>query len=258
MGRGRLYALEGIILSRRNQGEANRILHILAVDGLHELIAHGVRKPTSRKAGHLELFNRVRLLVARSRSSWDVISQAEAVTFHPRLREDFRRATQARHIAELVLAFFADEADGRLFALVDQLLTRLEDEAQSDRLLRWGEQRLLDLAGYRPSWTHCTRCHVELHPRRGDRRPYGFVPEEGGALCAECYARRAAMTEAAVAHPLSPSALSWLQALQRAPWERLRDLPMPTTTERELARVMNRYIAWYLERRPAALRLTPS
>ncbi len=260
MTRGRLYRLEGIVLARRNQGEADRVLQLLAEDGLHELIAHGVRKPTSRKGGHLELFNRVRLLVARSKSSWDVISQAETVAFHPRLREDFRRATYARHLAELVLAFFAGEADARLLRLMAEALDRLEqeDEAHLEPLVRREEQRLLDLAGYRPSWGRCVRCGAELHPRREESRPYGLSAEEGGALCPACYAAGREETGGEAVRPLSPSALSWLQALQRRPWERLRGWTMPAATRRELARVMERYIAWHLERRPSALRLTGS
>ncbi len=254
MRKGRLYRLEGIVLARRNQGEADRVLHLLAEDGLHELVAHGVRKPTSRKAGHLELFNRVRLLVARSKSSWDVISQAEAVTLHPRLREDFRRATYARYVAELVLTLFAGETEAQLFRLVDETLSLLEEEPEIERLMRWYEQHLLDLAGYRPSWDRCILCGTELHPRPQDGRPYGLSEEEGGALCADCaLSRREA--EGVVVRPLSPSALSWLQALQRQPWERLRTWMMPPSTARELAYVMERYIAWHLERRPSALRM---
>ncbi len=254
MRRGRLYHLEGIVLARRNQGEADRIVRLLAEDGLYELIAHGVRKPRSRKAGHLELFNRVRLLVARSKSSWDVISQAEAIEFHPRLREDFRRATQARYVAELVLAFFQGEADARLLHLVEEGLVHLEEDGDGERFLRWWEQRLLDLAGYRPIWDHCVVCRRPLHPRRDDRRPYGFSPAHGGALCADCYAGRET-DETTPLYALSPSALSWLQALQRRPWEALRTRPWPTASAREVARLMERYIAWQLERRPATLRM---
>ena len=47
---------EGVILKRRNFGEADRILTIYTRDyGKVICLAKGVRRPRSKKAGHLEL-----------------------------------------------------------------------------------------------------------------------------------------------------------------------------------------------------------
>ncbi len=256
MERGRLYALEGIILARRDYGEADRVIVVLTAEGCVDLLAKGVRKPRSRKAGHLELFNRTRLLVSRVASSWDIISQAEVVAVRRKLRADFRRATYAHYVAELVLRFFGAEAEPTLYRLVDDLLRRLDEETASLSLLvRWYEHRLLDLAGFRPEWQRCVGeragkpCLAPLRPSPEDRQPYGVNPERGGALCPVCAAAQRNVM------PVSAGALSWLQALQRHPYEALRALPLPPGRERELARVMEHYITFHLERRPAALRM---
>ena len=55
-------------------------------------------------------------------------------------------------------------------------------------------------------------------------------------------------------HALSPSALSWFLALQRKTYEDLIQYPLPRKTAGEIARVMEQYIAYYLERRPASLK----
>ncbi len=256
MERGRLYALEGVVLARRDHGEADRIVVVLTAEGRVDLLAKGVRKPRSRKAGHLELFSRTRLLVSRVVSSWDIISQAEVVAVRRRLRADFRRATYEHYVAGLVLRFFGAEAEPTLYRLVDDVLQRLDEETASLSLLvRWYEHRLLELAGFRPEWRRCVGeragkpCLAPLRPRPGDRHPYGVDPERGGALCPACAAAREGVM------PVSAGALSWLQAIQQRPYEALRALPLPPARERELARVMEHYITFHLERRPAALRM---
>jgi len=117
---------------------------------------------------------------------------------------------------------------------------------------------LLTLAGFRPEWHHCVGeregriCGAELHPRPTDQRPYGVHPERGGALCHDCFE---ALSDEPTAGPLSPSALSWLQAFQVRGYTDLADLDLPSRTANELDRVMERYVSYYLERRPSIRRL---
>lgn len=256
--RPRLYQIEGIVLGRRDYGEADRVVICLTREGRVDLLAKGIRKPRSRKAGHLELFSRAKLLMSRVQNSWDIISQAEAIVLRPGLQDDFERGTYARYISELVVRFFEREADAALYELLDASLTKLETDDTPELLVRWYEQRLLILAGFRPEWRSCVGernrelCMEAMTPRPDDRRSYGIDPERGGALCPRCFgdARR----EPGV-RPLSPSALSWLQALQSREYEELKTYPMPEKTARELDRVMAHYIAHHLEYRPSTLRL---
>src|SRR3990172_13347205 len=86
--RGRLYRTEAVILRRQDLGETDRLLTLFSpAQGKLRVVAKGVRRPGSRKAGHLEPFSRVDLLLARGREL-DVITQAEAVSLYPHLRED--------------------------------------------------------------------------------------------------------------------------------------------------------------------------
>jgi DNA repair protein RecO (recombination protein O) len=258
MVRHRLYRVEGIILGRRDYGEADRVVITLTREGRLDLLAKGIRKPRSRKSGHLELFSRTELLISRVKNSWDIISQAEAVVTHSRIQEDFDRGTYARYVGELALRFFEQEANEALYALVDASLALLETAADPERVARWYEQQLLTLAGFRPEWRQCVGeregqlCGVELHPRPTDRRPYGIHPERGGALCPDCFE---ALNDELTAGPLSPSALSWLQAFQERAYSDVAGLTYPSRTAAELDRAMERYISYHLERRPSIRRL---
>ncbi len=257
MRQAKLYSIEGIVLGRRDQGEADRVLQLLTPEGRLDVLARGVRKLRSRKAGHLELFCRSQLLISRVKDSWDIVSQAEAMNPHPALREDFARATYARYTAELVLRLFEGETEPALFELVDATLALLEEVAEPERLLRWFEQQILSLAGFRPEWRVCVGerqgrpCRIPLHPRPDDRRPYGIDFERGGALCPDC----ALDTAGPAAGSLSPSALSWLQAFQREDYTALVALAFPARTAAELSRWMERYISYHLERRLAVPRM---
>ncbi len=254
----RLYSLEGIVLGRRDHGEADRIVVCLTPEGRVDLLAKGTRKPRSRKAGHLELFSRTRMLVSHVESSWDIISQAEAITLRPTLQDDFERGTYARYVVELVMRFFEREANEQLYRLLDWTLTMLETDTTPELLVRWYEQRLLTLAGFRPEWRTCVGerdgdlCEVDLRPRPTDATDYGMDPERGGALCSACYT--GAKRDLGV-RSLSPSALSWLQALQQREYAEAKEFNFTKRAATELALAMQYYIAFHLEYRPSSLRV---
>jgi len=256
--KGKLYRLEGVVLNRRDHGEADRVVRLLTAEGSVDVLAKGIRKPRSRKAGHLELFAKTQVLLSRVTGSWDIVSQAEVVRVRSHLQEDFRLGTYARYVAELAIRFFEGEAEPQLYALVDDVFARLDGGASPDLLTRWYEQQVLALAGFRPEWETCVGerggglCHAPLRPRAGDPRPYGLDMERGGAVCDGCFASE--VREHTV-RPLSPSALSWLQALQRRNFDDVTQFALPERTAKELAQAMEQYIAYHLERRPAALRL---
>jgi DNA repair protein RecO (recombination protein O) len=258
VSRIKLYGVEGIVLGRRDQGEADRVVLLLTPEGRLDLLARGVRKPRSRKAGHLELFSRTKVLIRRVKNSWDMISQAELVRARTRLQEDFDRGTYARYAAELVVRSFEREADPALYSLVDRVLEFLDDEdTDPEQVIRWFEHQLLSLAGFRPELSYCVGerdgepCGARLCPRPDDNRSYGMDLARGGVLCPKCLSVLRGGTGVG---PLSPSALSWMQAFQRRTFEELATLALPAGTAAELRRVMDRYISYHLERRPATLR----
>lgn len=253
----RLYTVRAIVLGRRDQGESDRVIMCLTPTGRFDYLAKGARKVRSRKAGHLELFSTSDMLISRVKGSWDILSQVESRSLRARLRDDFTLGTYARYIAELVIRFFEQDTDSQLYSLVEETLTMLVTTERSELLVRWYEQRLLMIAGYRPEWETCVGeregsiCRSELTPRPGDNHPYGVDYELGGALCPDCFASHK-MNGTAVA--LSPSALSWLLAMQHKSFDDVLQYEMNKRTASELARIMEGYIAYYLERRPASLK----
>ncbi|MBN1977854.1 MAG: DNA repair protein RecO [Anaerolineae bacterium] len=267
MSTERLYRTEGIVVRRRNQGEADRVLTLCTPLGKLDVVAKGARKVRSRKAGHIELFSRSSFVIARSRSSWDIVSQVETVEPHAALREDLLRGTHARYAVELFDRFFTEGEGGQaMFDLLDHTLAWLCEDADPDLVARFYEQHLLGLAGFRPELFRCVGRHEhekhedegheislqpggaseEAHGDRASRSPFGFDPEHGGVLCPDCYEAQKRRPEVVA---LSPDGLAFLQDCQRGPYTtRLRAMQIPSALHAEAERVMQHYITYHLER----------
>lgn len=108
------YATEGIILSKMNYAETDRILSILTKDyGKVRVIAKGVRKLKSRKRGHIEIFNQLKFSAVNTKSL-DIISEAEVVESFAELRLDLKRITVAYYLVEIVGKLVEDNEKNEL------------------------------------------------------------------------------------------------------------------------------------------------
>jgi DNA repair protein RecO (recombination protein O) len=235
----RLYRVEAIIIRRRDWGEADRLLTLYTREqGKFQAVAKGARKPTSRKAGHLELFTRTRLLLARSRSI-DIITQAETVEAYRLLRESLEASTLAHYFSELLDRFTGEaQADQALYNLLNAALTWLCEADDVQLAARYYELRLLELAGFRPELHHCPGCAQALQPEQSF-----FSPAQGGVLCPNCgQGRRDAFA-------LSLTAFKVLRYGQTRDWDHFRRLRLTAPLRAEVERALHRYLLYVLERK---------
>jgi len=238
MSRERLYRTEAIVLKRADFGEADRLL-TLYTPGLGKLrvIAKGIRRPTSRKSGHLELFAHSQLLIAKGRNL-DIITQAETITAFKPLRHDLLRLTYAYYVAELVDRFTEEGEDNRpLYDLLLATMTRLAEDPEPILAVRFFEVHLLGLMGYQPQLFHCVRCRKILGPE-----DQYFDEDAGGVVCPAC------ARETRGVRPLSLPALKVLRFLQTRGYELCRTLQLRPATQQEVEDVLHRYIVHHLER----------
>jgi DNA repair protein RecO (recombination protein O) len=235
--RQRLYRLSAIVLKRRDMGEADRLLTVFTRDrGKLTLLAKGVRKQASRKAGHIEPFTHVDLLVAKGHNM-DLVTQAETIGAHRRLREDLWRSSWAYYIAEMVDAF-TQEADPNepLFDLLLETLDRLDQSERPALAVRYAELHLMGLAGFQPQLFHCVHCDQLLKPETNY-----FSLERGGALCPAHGEGQGDV----VTLPLP--LLKVLRFMQTRPWEQVAQLQLGPEVSRELEALLGRYILYHLE-----------
>lgn len=177
-----LYKIEGVVLRRRNLGEADRLVTVLTRDrGKITIVARGARRPRSRLGGRLEPSTRVRALVAEGRTL-DVISQVEVLEANAALRRDLERLGVVSVVLEMADRALADRhPHPDVYRLVLAALD-LARESPVAVIWPWFAARLLVLLGHRPSVTRCPVCGRRL------RDPAAWSTTLGGCLHAACRA----------------------------------------------------------------------
>lgn len=238
MNRERLYKITAIVLKRTDFGEADRLLTVYSLEeGKLRLLAKGVRKPTSRKAGHLELFTHAKLLVARGKEL-DLITQAEALEYFQSLREDLARTGYAHYVAELTDGFMAEQdKNPQVFHLLLDTLRRLDEGHEPWPVLRFFELHLLALAGYRPELFVCVKCREPLKASLNY-----FSPADGGALCPRCGEGKDGTTT------LSSGALRVMRFFLTREYELCKMLRVPRNLGVEVTALLRRYLIYHLEK----------
>ncbi len=233
----RSYRAQGVVLRHVEVGEADRILTIYTLEyGKVQAIAKGIRKLRSRKAGHLEPFSRVELMLAKGRSL-EVISQAEAQCTYDNLRADLRLIAYGAYVIELLDRFTYEEGENRpLYNLLVDTLTRLDGGSPAQTAVHYYEVHLMDLLGFKPQLQLCAACGEKIQPEN-----QYFSAKLGGVLCPRSFSADPS------AWKVSLEALKYLRHLQRSPWSKIKKLEIPSAVEQELSVLLERYLTFLLE-----------
>ncbi len=255
----RSYPTEAIILKHSDLGEADRVLTLFTpYKGKYSAIAKGIRRPISKKAGHLELLCHSKLQVAVGRNL-DIITQAQGIENFLHMRDELWHITCGLYLAELVDRFIEDTTPHPdVYKLLLESLRSLNDDAaeiqqqrteeetptgervrnQHDRtqlLMRYFEIYLLSSVGYEPVLRICANCETELQPEEN-----GFAPALGGALCPKC--------SHLWSQSLSMNALKVLRLLHRTGWAKVPHLRLDARLHSELEMAMHSLLRFHLER----------
>src|SRR5258708_113264 len=98
----RSYKTEGIIIKRRNIGEADSLLTVFTLDqGKIQIKAKGVRKITSKRSSHIELLNHTRLHLYKGYAS-PLLTEVQSIESFSNIKQDLKKVGIAYHICELI------------------------------------------------------------------------------------------------------------------------------------------------------------
>ncbi len=236
--RERSFRVEAIVIRHNDWGEADRLLGLFSRElGKIRAVAKGIRKPRSRKAGHLEPFTRSNLLLARGRDLY-IVTQAETVNAYSPLKDDLVLLGYASYVMELLERFTYEEGENRsLYRLLTNTLERLSSEYNPTLVVRYFEIRLLDLLGFRPQLFTCAKCETEI--KAEDQY---FSSELGGVLCPECGSKTPGT------RPISMQALKYLRHFQRSNFRDSARAQISPDVDREMEVLMQHYLTYLLER----------
>lgn len=128
----RFLKVDAIILKRRNTGETDRILTVFTKQyGKLILIAKGIRRVSSRRGPHLEIFSHVRLMIHKGKTM-DVVTEAEMHDRFELLRSDLSRVSAAYYLCELVNSLTVEKQEhADVFDLLLRALRALEANKRS-------------------------------------------------------------------------------------------------------------------------------
>ena len=246
MAPSRLFKTEAIVLRQRRLGEADRFLTLYTpTHGKLEAKAKGVRKITSRMAGHLQPLTRCVVQLAQGHTN-EVVAGCQTIESFQALREDLHRLSRALYAAELVDRLTPERVPGfttyRLLLETLRRLERTEDIDPStgsglDLVLRYFEMRLMEDSGFRPELGRCVTCGSTLQPQQNF-----FSPQSGGVVCPACAPGTAGP------RMLSLNGLKVLRLLQRGSYNEVARLKVSPPLAQEVERHLRSYTVYILER----------
>lgn len=233
----RSYRAQGIVIRHREFGEADRILTLYTLEnGKVQAIAKGVRKIKSRKAGHLEPFTQVILQLAKGRNL-DVIAQVDTIRNFQNIKKELKLTAQAAYVLEILDRFTYEEGENRpLYNLVIETLARLDNGVYPGLVLHYFEVHLMDILGFKPQLQACVVCGAQIKPE-----DQYFSAKLGGVVCP------GSLSGDPSAWAISMNALRYLRFFQRSPWPQVKNRSIPEEVDKELSKLIERYLTYLLE-----------
>ncbi|MCL5435180.1 MAG: DNA repair protein RecO [Patescibacteria group bacterium] len=149
----RSYKTEGIVIRRRNFGEADRLLTVFSKKhGKIQIKAVGVRKINSRRSPHIELLNHSLFNLYKG-AGMPILTEVENFENFSEIKENLTKVGFAYHICELIDGLCAENQENEeIFHLLQRTLSRLSLETDIAVVIHEFEIDLLTKLGfYKPS-----------------------------------------------------------------------------------------------------------
>ena len=135
------------VLRRTNFGEADRILNLITPVGNSSVMAKGVLKPKSKRAGGIEMFSLIEVNLHFGKSEMATLTGARMITFYGEILKDLSRMELASEILKKI-SVVSDAVDfAGHFEIVDECLFGLNDGCDIDLVEAWFLTRLAKAMG---------------------------------------------------------------------------------------------------------------
>lgn len=145
----RAYRTTGIIIKRKNIGEADRILCVFTKDqGKIHIKAKGVRKITSKRSSHVELLNHEILHLYKGKSM-PVLTEIETIESFRYIKTNLQKTGFAYYICELIEGLCPENQENmQVYSLLVNTLRKLEKSENVISIIHEFEISLLSFLGY--------------------------------------------------------------------------------------------------------------
>lgn len=143
------YKTEGIVIKRRNLGEADKILTIFTKRyGKLQVRAPGIRKITSRRSPHVELLNYSAISLYYGKNL-PILIEAKTIEPFSDIKNNLEKIYSAYHICELVDNLCPDNQENwDVFILLKETLSLITATNDSEKIIRAFELKILIQLGF--------------------------------------------------------------------------------------------------------------
>lgn len=147
----RTHKIEGIVVKRRNLGEADRVLTILSKEfGKISVKAPGVRRIPSRRSSHVELLNHSQFtLYSGSKTFMPIVTEAQTLEDFSSIKDNLNKIGYAYYICELINGLCAYNQENKsVFFHLKSTLYALAQTSDALNLIKNFEKNLLAQLGF--------------------------------------------------------------------------------------------------------------
>ena len=140
---------EAVVLSRRNFGEADRIITLFTRDhGKVTVLAKGVRRPRSKKAGHLEIGSWCKVFIARGKNL-DLLTEVELKRAFGISEFSESKAQKIYHLLEIIKNITADgQKNKKAFIMLVHFLKQISSGEEFNLISSTFKIKLLSNLGF--------------------------------------------------------------------------------------------------------------
>lgn len=229
---------KGIVLVRRNIGEADRLLSIFTEDlGKIKVVAKGSRRIKSKMAPHIEPLNIINLQLVEGKTFY-ILTDAERVGEPHNFTKDMDIYRSASYICELAdLSFQEKEPNKAIFLLLAEAIHILPGLTPNKReqLTRYFEMALLISLGYNPDYHLCKKCQEAI------KEQTFYHGDFEGCSCDKCSSGD---------HKISKSTLKALREMRKRNLLEYLAVDLTREVEQELQEIICPYLLDILPRAP--------
>lgn len=226
-----LYRVEGIVIRSMDYGEGNKIITLCTEShGKIGVLVRGAKKVKSRHAALTQLFTFGEFAFFRQNRGLGTLNSGEIIESHFSLREDLYLAAYASYACELLDKTLQDEEVGSFwFTQLKACLEGLSAGKDPQIVIHLFEMKILQAAGYGPSFESCISCG-----RVDDSLTVS--PRLGGKLCRACRHHDPAALQ------LTPGTYKLLSLFEKMDLRRLGNIEVKDATKKELKSVMRAFM----------------
>lgn len=235
------YKYTGIILGKRDIGEADRIYSVYTLEaGKIQAKAIGVRRLNAKLAGHLETATLSEIFVAKTKGMGK-ITGAAAINYFSGIKKNLEAVSKVFYVfSRLDKIIFEQEKDEKIFRLfekyleiMEKLSVSAEDGEKMDLITLGFLFKFLEETGYQMETGKCVNCGNKLQPQNNY-----FSAEKGGVLCENCKNRQGKIIS------ISSESVKMLRIFSKNKLESLIKLRVPEKEIKNLNIIAEEAVRW--------------